>query len=182
MKNILSSFFGLFTSTTAKHGVTLMKDGKAMTQDEIAAMGETADAHQALNDTFAASVDTQAKAIASLEARMKTYEEKVAAADKQAETIASLEKEVEALKAEQKAAAEKLEASQKQVVALAQEHNKGKTTPIVSTPITPDGGNKMVEKADMDTVVQSYHDAKLAAEMEANAQKAKASQKTYPIK
>lgn len=176
MKNILSSFFGLFTSTTAKHGVTLMKDGKAMTQEEIAAMGETADAHQALNDTFAASVDTQAKAIASLESRMKEAE------TKQGETIAGLQKQVEQLQAEQKSAAEKLEASQKQVTALAQDLNKGKTTPIVSTPITPDASNKFVEQADMEKVGEAYQDAKLAAEMTANMERAKASKKIFSVK
>lgn len=182
MKNILSKFFGLFAASTAKQGVTLMKDGKALTEQEIAAMGETADAHEALNDTFAATVDLQAKALEALEVRIKATEAKVAAQDKQAETIASLQAEIAQLKAEQKTTAEQLAASQQQVTTLAQEHNKGKTTPIVSTPVTPDGGNKMVEKSEIDQVVQGYQNAKLAAELTANMEKAKANQKIYPTK
>lgn len=182
MKNIFSRFFGLFASTTAKHGVTLMKDGKQLTEEEVAAMGESADAHEALNDTFAAAVDAHGKTLADLEMRLKTSEEKAAATATLAQTVATMQQEITNLKAEQKTTVEKLEASQKQVTTLAQDINKGKTTPIVSTPSTPDGANPLVEQKDLDTAMAAagHQDPKLKEEMLFLMNKAQASKPKYP--
>lgn len=182
MKSILGRFFGLFTSTTAKQGVTFMKDGKALTEQEIAAMGETADAHEALNDTFAAAVDLQGKTIADLETRVKASEAAAQTAASLAQTVAKLQEELASLKNEQKTSAEKLEASQKQVTTLAQEFNKGKTTPFISVPNTPDGANPLVEQKDLDTAMEAagHQDENLKKEMLFLMQKAQASAKKYP--
>lgn len=173
--SILSKVFGLFTSAFSKNGITMVKDGKALTEQEIEAMGNTADAHEALSEAFAQTDSQREKAIANLEQRIKAAEEKQAAQDKE------LQAKIAQLEAAATTAAAQLQASEKQITELAQHANKGKTTPLVSTPSTPDDANKMVEKQEVDEAVSGYQDMKLRADMEKNAEIAKANKKIFPV-
>lgn len=179
--SILSKFFSYFTTAASKNGVTMMKDGKPLTEQEIETMGSTADAHEALSEAFAQADSTREAAIANLEQRIKAAEEKQAAQDSKLQTIEALQAKITQLEAAATTAADKLQASEKQITELAQHANKGKTTPLVSTPSTPDDANKMVEKQEVDEVVGGYQDLKLRADMEKNAQIANANKKIFPI-
>ncbi len=176
--SLLKSFMGLFFSTTAKQGISLVKDGKALTEQEVSALGETADAHEALTNTFAAAVEAQAATLQKLEERLATVEaaEAQKSKDKEADsqTITALQTKIQQLET---AAA----LAQGKITEVAQTVNKGKTIPLVSTPSTADGSNGLVEQKDMEAVLQGYQDANLAQKMAEQQSRAAASRKTYNI-
>lgn len=176
--SLLKSFMGLFFSSTAKQGISLVKDGKPLTEQEVSALGETADAHEALTDTFAAAVDAQAVAIQKMEERLAAVEaaETQKSKDKEADaaTILALQTKVQQLEAAASLA-------QGKITEVAQTVNKGKTTPLISTPSTADGSNGLVEQKDIDAVLQGYQDAALAQKMAEQQSRAASSRKTYNI-
>ncbi len=177
--SLLKRFVGLFFTSTAKQGISLVKDGKPLTEQEVNALGETADAHEALADTFAATVDAHAATLQKMEERLAAVEaaEEQKTKDKaaDAETIAALQAKIQQLETAASLA-------QGKITEVAQTVNKGKTAPLVSTPSTPDASNGLVEQKDMDAVLQGYQDANLAQKMAEQQSRAAASRKTYDIK